>query len=116
MHNFIFDGLGSRSRVKLSIKSFLFFVVILSLLFKDVGVGFQKKKKNKFSILNAPYKNKLAQRQYYIERNFFFVDIPSLGWGGPETFEGLVRSLEKLRALGSFFFYLTKLRVRVRAQ
>lgn len=116
MHNFIFDNLGARAKVKLSIKSFLFFVVILSLLFKDVEVGFQKKKKNRISILNAPYKNKLAQRQYYIERNFFFIKISGLGSGGPEAFEALVGSLGKLRALGSFFFYLTKLRVRVRAQ
>lgn len=115
MHNFIFDNRGACSRIKISIKSFLFFIVILNLLFSNVEVGFQKKKKNRISILNAPYKNKLAQRQYYIERNFFFVKISGLASGGPQAFEALVGHLGKLRALGSFFFYLTKLRVRVRA-
>lgn len=116
IHNFIFDNLGARSRVKISIKSFLFFAVILSLLFTDVEVGFQKKKKNRISILNAPYKNKLAQRQYYIERNFFFIKISSLSSASPQALEALIENLGKLRALGSFFFYLTKLRVRVRTQ
>lgn len=116
MHNFIFDNLGARSRVKLSIKSFLFFVVILSLVFKGVEIGFQKKKKNRISILNAPYKNKLAQRQYYLERNFFFIKISGLSSESPQALEALAENLGKLRALGSFFFYLTKLRVRVRAR
>lgn len=112
MHNFIFDNRKVGSRVKISIKSFLFFMVILTLLFKSVEMGFQKKKKNRISILNAPYKNKLAQRQYYIERNFFFIKIGGLASDTPEA---LLGRLGKLRALGSFFFYMTKLRIRVRA-
>lgn len=116
MHNFIFDTLKSGSRIKISIKSFLFFVVVLSLVFEDIEIGFQKKKKNRISILNAPYKNKLAQRQYYIERNFFFIRIGGLSSSNPEGAEALIENLGKLRALGSFFFYLTELRIRVRAQ
>lgn len=115
MHNFILDNFRSCTKVKIAIKSFLFFIVLLGLVFKDVEVVFQKKKRNRISILNAPYKNKLAQRQYYIERNFFFLRVSSLASSSPKAFEALNENLERLQALGSFFFYLTKLRVRVRA-
>lgn len=115
MHNFILDNFRSCAKVKISIKSFLFFIVLLGLVFKDIEVVFQRKKRNRISILNAPYKNKLAQRQYYIERNFFFLRVSSPASSSPRAFEALVENLEKLQALGSFFFYLTKLRVRVRA-
>lgn len=115
MHNFIFDNFKSRAKVKISVKSFLFFVILLGLVFKDVEVGFQKKKKNRINILNAPYKNKLAQRQYYVERNFFYMKISGLVESGPEAFEALLASSGRLRALGSFFFYLTRLKIRARS-
>lgn len=115
MHNFILDSFRSCTKVKISIKSFLFFTILLGLVFKDIEIVFQRKKRNRISILNAPYKNKLAQRQYYLERNFFFLKVSGPASSNPEAFEALLENLEKLQALGSFFFYLTKLKVRVRA-
>jgi hypothetical protein len=77
MHNYAF--LSSQNTLKkktIFLKSLVFFFLILNFYFKKkVTIVLKKKKKGSFNIFKAPYKNKLAQRKYYIRRCFFFVSL-----------------------------------------
>lgn len=64
----------------------------------------KKKKKNFFNILKAPYKNKLAQRKYIIQRFFFFLEIT---FKQKNLYNTLNKNIiEKIKKIGNIFFYL----------
>lgn len=109
--NYNFRTNGKINRKKLLIKSFLFLLYTLKLCNLKYRLTFYKKKKNKINILNAPYKNKLAQRQFTLSRLFFFLDIEFKYT--KQTFNYfffLLKKSYKLCTLGSLFFNVVKVK------
>lgn len=109
--NYSFKFSGKLIKKKLFIKSFLFFLYV----FKAANLRFKlkmyKKKKNKINILNAPYKNKLAQRQFTINRIFFSLDLTfENSKQSPNYFFFLLKRSHRFCTLGSLFFKIIKLK------
>lgn len=108
IHNYFFKkNTTNFLKKKITLKSFFFFLLILKFYFNknNVLIKIKKKKNSFFNILKAPYKNKLAQRKYQIQRFFFYVElvfnqnnlnIKNLN----DTF------LNKIKKIGNVFFYL----------
>jgi len=113
IHNFFFYDPKFKSKKKITIKSFLFLMLILSYNFNDYSVKFKRRRKNKINILNAPYKNKLAQRQFTTCRYYFSIkvvpDFPSEASSSKIFFE----KVNNFSALGSFFFYLDSFKIKI---
>lgn len=108
-YNFKFNGKSVKK--KLLIKSFLFFLYILKMSNLKYKLNIYKKKKNKINILNAPYKNKLAQRQFTINRLFFYLDLEFKNTKQSSNyFFFLIKKSYKLCSLGSLFFKVIKLK------
>nr|YP_010183564.1 Ymf59-like protein [Paramecium gigas]QVG61513.1 Ymf59-like protein [Paramecium gigas] len=101
-YNFNLFRSVTKKKKTLNIKILIFFLLIL---FKAYNITyklkFKKKKYNKFTILKAPYKNKMAQRSYFISRFFFFLEI----YFKENNTYYIRRNLESLSQLILLFFY-----------
>ncbi len=113
--NYNFRSNGKLTKKKLLIKSFLFLLYTLKVCNFKYKLNFYKKKKSKINILNAPYKNKLAQRQFTLSRLFFFLDIEFKHT--KQTFNYfffLLKKSYRLCSLGSLFFNIIKVRTMLK--
>ena len=108
--NFIYSFLYLKKKTDnlIQIKSFIYFMLLLNFLFNNkFKIIFKKNKFNKFTILKAPYKNKMAQRRYFINK-FFFKII--LNFDIKKNFNFFF--YQNFFNLGSFFFYNFFIKVR----
>lgn len=113
LHNFFFFDDRVKNKKKILIKSFLFLMLVLSYFFKDYTVKFKRKKRNKINILNAPYKNKLAQRQFTTCRYYFCIKVtPDLVNEAP-TSEYFFKKVNLFNTIGSLFFYLVSFKIKI---
>ena len=108
--NFIYSFLHLKKKktTQIKIKSFIFYLLLLKFIFNNkFKIIFKKNTFNKFTILKAPYKNKMAQRRYYINK-FFFKII--LIFDKKKNFN--FNFFKNFLNLGSFFFYNFFIKVR----
>ena len=108
--NFIYSFLHLKKKktTEIQLKSFIFYLLLLTFVFNNkFKIIFKKNKKNKFTILKAPYKNKMAQRRYFINK-FFFKII--LTFDKKKNFNFFF--FKNFLNLGNFFFYNFFVKVR----
>jgi hypothetical protein len=113
LHNFFFYDSGFKNKRRIAIKSFLFLMLVLSFFFEDYTVKFKKRKKSKINILNAPYKNKLAQRQFTMCRYYFYIKITPSIPNEVSSAECFFDKVNRFNAIGSLFFYLVSLKIKI---
>lgn len=107
IHNYPFlTSQGTLKKKIIFLKSLIFFFLILNFYFKKkFAITLKKKKMGSFNIFKAPYKNKLAQRKYYIKRFFFYVKL-DLNRKKIDSKNLFINNLKAINMLGNNFFYL----------
>lgn len=104
LHNYSLNSCLDKKLGLKNLKTMIFFFLILKTFLKtNFFLKYKKKKFNKFTILKAPYKNKMAQRQYFISRFYFSLEFNINNFCFSST--QAVNLLKKFIKIGSLFFY-----------
>ena len=103
LYNFNFNKSLKKKNTDFNLKTFIYFLLIINYFFKNsFKIKFKKKKFNKFTILKAPYKNKLAQRHYFISRYYFSINF---FFNQNLNNKNFLEELKFFRNFSSLFFY-----------